>query len=110
MAAPPMFDQQIGATMRFSGARLSTSGTIPKAQRFATIPVPSVVVKNLIVQARWRDNDRNLVAESVNLGPFSLAGHDIDAHSGKLSVRGMQVIAWVCKTMHKLPPNDPSDH
>ena len=79
------------------------------AGRFGTLPIACVLVRSLVITARWSDEDRINAMESTHLGAFSLMGRTFDAGTAKLSVPGMQSVAWLCDPLPPLPPADPAD-
>lgn len=75
----------------------------------AAIPIACVLARDLSISAQWTTADRSALDNAADLGPFSLAGHQFDGHSGTITVAGMQAIGWVCGVAPPLPPNgDPA--
>jgi hypothetical protein len=87
----------------------SDGAAVPDPGALNTIPIACVLVRDLNVTAQWTTADISVLENAVNLGPFSLHGHDFEQNSGTLTVKGMQSIAWVCAKMPVLPPEgDPA--
>jgi len=86
------------------------SGSAPQvaASAITLITAGMVVVRNLRITSRWDDDERNQLASgALNLGPFSLAGADVDGET--LSRPGAQAMGWICQIPAVLPPmGDPS--
>jgi hypothetical protein len=77
------------------------------ATPLAVLPVACVCIRNLALQARWNDSDREHVETSSHLGAFALLGRRFDHTTATLTVDGMQLIAWICHPMPVLPPSEP---
>lgn len=70
------------------------------------MPIACVLARDLRI---WTTADRTALDNAADLGPFSLAGHQFDGHSGTITVAGMQAIGWVCGVVPPLPPSgDPA--
>jgi hypothetical protein len=75
----------------------------------AAMPIACVLARDLRISAQWTTADRTALDNAADLGPFSLAGHQFDGHSGTITVAGMQAIGWVCGVVPPLPPSgDPA--
>ncbi|TFW26503.1 thioredoxin family protein, partial [Duganella callida] len=75
----------------------------------AALPIACVLARDLSISAQWTSGDRSAIDNAADLGPFSLAGHQFDGHSGTVTVKGMQAIGWVCSVVPPVPPQaDPA--
>lgn len=86
------------------------SGSVPQvaATAITLITTGIVVVRNLTITSHWDDDERDQLASgALNLGPFTLAGADVNGET--LSRPGAQAMAWICQVPPVLPPaGDPS--
>jgi hypothetical protein len=74
---------------------------------FPAIPIALVAIKDLQITANWSDADANNAQNAMAFGPFSLAGSKFENNA--LSLKGMQIIAWIYNVTPFLPANaDPS--
>lgn len=73
---------------------------------FAVLPIACVFIRNLVITARWSEDDLTNVVTSSHLGAFSLLGRTFDHSSASLTVPGMQCVAWLCESLPVLPPSD----
>jgi hypothetical protein len=72
---------------------------------FEVIPMAALAVKNLEIKAAWSTEERAAAAGFMKLGPFSLLGRTSSgAELNAISCPGMQIIAWICQAMPRLPP------
>lgn len=81
-----------------NGTGASDPGLLP------LLPVACILIRNLIVHARWSEEDRNNLENSTHLGAFGLLGRSYDQNSATLKVPGMQSVAWICDPLPVLPP------
>jgi len=84
--------------------QVSSGSAARPAGAITLMTVGMLVVRNLAIRANWSDRDRQAMATSVSLGPFSIAGASFDSASGTVSHDGMQAIAWLCQVPQELPP------
>ncbi|TXS48253.1 SH3 domain-containing protein [Streptomyces sp. t39] len=68
-----------------------------------------LVVRNLAAKAHWSDTDRARAAsaETLALGPFTLAGADRDG--SVLTRQAPQVVAWLAAVLPACPPGEAND-
>ena len=86
-----------------------SSGTGMGSGSFEVLPVAALVVRNLLLEADWSQDDTAVLHNSVKFGPFSLVGRTIAAETNAISCPGMQAVAWVFEPTPLLPPNgDPT--
>ncbi|HKP39300.1 MAG TPA: hypothetical protein VJT71_20755 [Pyrinomonadaceae bacterium] len=68
------------------------------------LPTAMIVIKNLNIQAKWTDADRQIAANATAFGPFRITSGIVNEC---LTHTGMQVIGWLLERMPMLPPNAP---
>jgi len=68
------------------------------------MPVAALVVRKLSIKAAWSHEDQTSLHNTLSFGPFSLQGRTVDKTSGEITCPDMQIVAWVCEPMPKLPP------
>lgn len=70
------------------------------------IPKAMIVVKDLNISAQWSAADIQMASSSFGFGCFNISGSaPITSASQQLSAPGVQVIAWICEVLPKLPLN-----
>jgi hypothetical protein len=79
---------------------------VDDAGSFGVLPIACVLVRNLVISARWSEDDLTNTVTSSHLGAFSLLGRSFDHNSATLTVPGMQSVAWLCEALPVLPPTD----
>ncbi len=73
------------------------------------MPVAALLVRKLSIAAAWSHDDQVSLQDTLSFGPFSLQGRSVDQASGVVTCPDMQIIAWICEPMPRLPPAaDPS--
>jgi len=87
----------------FSGGTGSNEST-----PLAVLPIACILIRDLVIKARWNDDDRANLETSSHLGAFSLLGRSYDHDAATLTVAGVQSIAWICQPMPVLPPREPA--
>ncbi len=72
------------------------------------IPKAMIVVKDLAISATWSDDDKRSAATSYGFGCFNISNSPpISASTNnQLVAPGIQIIAWICEVLPKLPLND----
>ncbi|HEY6083623.1 MAG TPA: hypothetical protein VIU45_09210 [Chitinophagaceae bacterium] len=72
------------------------------------IPKAMIVVKDLAISATWSEDDKRSAATSYGFGCFNISNSPpISASTNnQLVVPGIQIIAWICEVLPKLPLND----
>jgi hypothetical protein len=76
---------------------------------FEVMPMAALVVKNLVIEADWSNDETAVLGKLDKLGPFSLVGRSISAEKNVLRCEGMQIVGWVFEPMPLLPPaGDPA--
>ena len=77
----------------------------PKIGGLSHLPIAFVAVKNLNIQANWKNADKKDLAKATSFGPFDINNHDLNK-KGSISHDGIQVIGWMLQKMPILPPNE----
>ncbi|HQR53655.1 MAG TPA: hypothetical protein PLZ79_10325 [Burkholderiales bacterium] len=68
------------------------------------MPVAALVVRKLSIKAAWSHDDQVSLQDTLSFGPFSLQGRVVDQASGEITCPDMQIVAWICEPMPRLPP------
>jgi hypothetical protein len=68
------------------------------------IPVAALVVRKLSIRAAWSHEEQQSLQDTLSFGPFSLQGRSVDQVSGVITCPDMQIVAWICEPMPRLPP------
>ena len=72
------------------------------------IPKAMIVVKDVTISAAWSDTDKQLATTAYGFGCFNISGSQpISSNTNnQLVAPGVQIIAWICEVLPKLPLND----
>ncbi len=72
------------------------------------IPKAMIVVKDVTISASWSDADKQSAASAYGFGCFNISNSQPISSStnNQLVAPGIQIIAWVCEVLPKLPLND----
>ncbi|TAN01484.1 MAG: hypothetical protein EPN39_02040 [Chitinophagaceae bacterium] len=70
------------------------------------IPKAMIVVKDVTITATWSVTDKQLAASSYGFGCFNISGSQPINTNNQLIAPGIQIIAWICEVLPKLPLND----
>lgn len=85
------------------------SGTGTGDGAIEVVPVAALVVKNLVIEADWSNDETASLESFVTFGPFSLIGRSVAAARNSITCSTMQIIGWILAPMPCLPPNsDPA--
>jgi hypothetical protein len=68
------------------------------------MPVAALVVRKLSIRAAWSHEEQQSLQDTLSFGPFSLQGRSVDQVSGVITCPDMQIVAWICEPMPRLPP------
>jgi hypothetical protein len=72
------------------------------------IPIAFIAVRNLTLSGRWSEADRQILSRAAGFGPFYL-GSSYDETRASITCPGLQIVAWLCQVLPKLPPqSDPN--
>jgi hypothetical protein len=72
---------------------------------FPLLPTSFIAIRDLRISANWKQDDRNNLKDAASFGFFDLTGATVNENL--IEVKGLQIIAWVCNLMPKLPPLSP---
>ena len=73
------------------------------------LPTAALVVRNLRITADFSREDTSVLRDAASFGPFSLIERDTKDISSSITCPGMQIVAWICEPLPKLPPaSDPA--
>lgn len=72
------------------------------------IPKAMIVVKDVAISASWSDADKKSADSAYGFGCFNISNSQPinSSTSNQLMAPGIQIIAWVCEVLPKLPLND----
>lgn len=80
------------------------SGSGVGGKPLEVMPVAALVVRKLSIKADWSHEDQTSLQNMLSFGPFSLQGRNVNQTKGEITCADMQIVAWVCEPMPKLPP------
>ncbi len=73
------------------------------------LPMAALVVRNLRITADFSHEDTSVLRDAASFGPFSLIEREAQEISSSISCPGMQIVAWLCEPLPRLPPaSDPA--
>jgi hypothetical protein len=70
------------------------------------IPKAMIVVKDVTITASWSATDKQMASSSYGFGCFNISGSQPINSNNQLIAPGIQIIAWICEVLPKLPLND----
>ncbi|MGN6531813.1 MAG: hypothetical protein ACTHK0_08685 [Ginsengibacter sp.] len=70
------------------------------------IPKAMIVVKDVTITATWSATDKQMASSSYGFGCFNISGSQPINSNNQLIAPGIQIIAWICEVLPKLPLND----
>lgn len=83
----------------------STGASDSNAGIFPLLSTSFIAIRDLQITASWQREDRTNLRNAASFGFFDLSGATVS--NDTLQVKGLQVIAWICNVMPKLPPFPP---
>lgn len=72
---------------------------------FPLLTTSFIVIRDLAITANWSQEDRQNIGNAASFGFFDV--RDGTLNQNTLTVKGMQIIAWISKVTPKLPPLPP---
>jgi hypothetical protein len=72
------------------------------------IPKAMIVVKDVAISASWSDADKKSADSAYGFGCFNISNSQPinSSTNNQLMAPGIQIIAWICEVLPKLPLND----
>lgn len=104
----PLFDKaELWYALTMKAGDLSTGdNAITNKGLLRCVPKAMIVVKDVTITASWSATDKQMASSSYGFGCFNISGSQPINSNNQLIAPGIQIIAWICEVLPKLPLND----
>ncbi len=104
----PLFDKaELWYSLTMKAGEISTGDNAATNKGLLRcVPKAMIVVKDVTITATWSATDKQLASSSYGFGCFNISGSQPINTNNQLIAPGIQIIAWICEVLPKLPLND----